>query len=86
MKPARWSPFPADRKRRTGSLAAGHVTTFGDYSKVIAYVCEECGLGVDVGEQRASETTPTPARDGLTSAECVSVDGLAGGSLSDPAQ
>jgi ribosomal protein S27E len=50
-----WVPSAARTFMDDGQLKAecpecGHVTTFGDYSKVIAYVCEGCGLGVDVEE------------------------------------
>ena len=50
-----WVPPAARTFMDDGQLKAecpdcGHVTTFGDYSKVIAYVCEGCGLGVDVEE------------------------------------
>ena len=48
-----WVPPAARTFMEDGQLKAecpecGHLTAFGDYGKVIAYVCEGCGLGVDV--------------------------------------
>jgi hypothetical protein len=50
-----WVPLAAKTYTEDGQLKAkcpecGYITTFGDYSTMIAYVCDGCGLGIDVEE------------------------------------
>jgi hypothetical protein len=50
-----WVPPAAKPYTEDGQLKAvcpecGHVKAFGGFSKVIAYICEGCGLGIDVEE------------------------------------
>jgi hypothetical protein len=48
-----WVPAPAKQHREDGVLKAacpecGAVHEMGDFARVIAFVCDECGAGVDV--------------------------------------
>ena len=48
-----WVPCPAKQYREDGVLKAacpecGAVHEMGDFERVIAYVCDDCGAGVDV--------------------------------------
>jgi hypothetical protein len=48
-----WVPRPAKQFREDGVLKCacpecGHITEMSEFDRVIAYVCEGCGSGVDV--------------------------------------
>lgn len=50
-----WVPVGAKTYTENGRLKAqcpecGHIRTFMDFSKVIAYICDGCGLGIGVQE------------------------------------
>jgi hypothetical protein len=50
-----WVPLCAKTYIEDGQLKAecpecGHITTFRHFDKMIAYVCEGCGLGINVQE------------------------------------
>ena len=48
-----WVPHPAKQFREGGVLKCacpecGHISIMSEFDEVIAYVCDECGNGVDV--------------------------------------